>query len=152
MRAVSTTTPPDSRTASTSGAAHRSSQTMTKAALPAGRSVGHVREVLLVDEPAHLAVQVAEGRQFVALVELEADGVAGLVLGHEHQVQDAHRAVGHELLHLWGDVPVEAVAGEGDHRVADWSQGHIDLLVSVSVRVGLSWPAPLPSVLRTLHR
>src|SRR5580692_3249309 len=116
----------------------------------AGREVlCHVVQVLLVYEPSDLAVQVAEGRQLVALVELEADGVAGLVLGHEDQVEDAHRAVGDELLNLWSDVPVEAVAGKGDHRVADWSKGHTDLLVFVWAVVRLSWPAPLPFVPRT---
>ena len=48
--------------------------------------------------------------KIVELVELEADGVTGLVLADEDQVEDAYGSVRHELLDLGGDIPVELVA------------------------------------------
>ena len=65
---------------------------MTSAELPSRQVGGHVVEVLGVDEATDLAVDVVEGRQLVHLVELEADGVALLVLGHEDQVENPHGA------------------------------------------------------------
>jgi len=107
-RAPSIKTPPDSRMASASGAAHRSSQI----------------DVLHVGQPTDFAVNVTEDTELVKLVELNHGDLAVGVLGDEHQVEDTDGSFRHQLDQLGGDPTVELVAGKRHDDVLHRSDCH----------------------------
>ena len=130
MRAPSSSTPPESRTASAKGAAHRSSQ-MSRAAdeLGSSRSAAYSMSSGLMRPPTSPSRPAKAGER-VEVVDLEADDRAVDVLADEDEVEDPDGPRLDQGDQLGGDLAVELVAGESHDDVFDWSCRHVLLVLT----------------------
>ena len=125
MRAPSSRTPLDLRTASAKRAAQTSSQ-INSAADEFGSSAAAAYSMSAgTDQTSDVAVQPTESCRGVQLVDLKGDDRTIDILADEDQVENPDRPGLDQIHQLWGDLSVELVPREPNDDVFDWSYGHV---------------------------